>query len=90
MVRGTVRDYGAKKREKTCCEVDHLIPRDLGGADDPLNLWPQPWKQARMKDEVEIWLNKQVCAGKISLENAHEQIRTNWMNLYREKKGLSP
>lgn len=25
------------------CEVDHLISRELGGADDVRNLWPQPY-----------------------------------------------
>jgi hypothetical protein len=25
------------------CEIDHLVSRELGGADDVLNLWPQPY-----------------------------------------------
>jgi hypothetical protein len=25
-----------------CCEVDHLIPLELGGSNDLKNLWPQP------------------------------------------------
>src|SRR5689334_15822280 len=25
------------------CEIDHLISRELGGADDVNNLWPQPY-----------------------------------------------
>src|SRR6266568_858009 len=27
-----------------CCEVDHLIPLELGGADTKANLWPQPYE----------------------------------------------
>jgi hypothetical protein len=29
--------------DRAAYEVDHKIPRSLGGADDVLNLWPQPW-----------------------------------------------
>jgi hypothetical protein len=32
--------YRAKKSAKVSCEVDHLVSRDVGGADDPSNLWP--------------------------------------------------
>ena len=41
--------YHAKKVDKKCCEVDHLISRDVGGGDDPKNLWPQPWTEARSR-----------------------------------------
>lgn len=74
MKRQVYEDYGVKKVERVCCEVDHLIPRDLGGADDIANLWPQPWTQAHMKDEVEVWLNKEVCAGRKSLQDAQERV----------------
>ena len=45
--------YKAKRRDKIGCEIDHLISRDVGGADDPMNLWPQPWAEAHLKDHVE-------------------------------------
>jgi hypothetical protein len=39
------------------CEIDHLISRELGGADEVANLWPQsyggqPWN-AVLKDKLE-------------------------------------
>jgi hypothetical protein len=31
-----------RTRGPDCCEVDHLIPLELGGSNDMKNLWPQP------------------------------------------------
>lgn len=76
IARTSIRGNGA------CCEFDHLIPRELGGADDVRNLWPQPWAEARMKDRLENALHRRVCAGTISLRDAQSAIRTNWPNAY--------
>lgn len=64
------------------CEIDHLIPRELGGADDVKNLWPepygtQPWNAIR-KDMLENKLHDEVCAGNISLIDAQRQIKTDY------------
>lgn len=65
-------------------EEDHFIPLCLGGnPTDPNNLWPQPWPQAHQKDEVEVWLKNDVCAGKMSLDAAREAIRTDWTAVYK-------
>ena len=57
-------------------EWDHLIPRELGGADATDNLWPQAWTQARrLKDPAENRLHRQVCVGTLSLAAAQEQMR---------------
>src|ERR1700694_3513431 len=46
-------------------QEDHLIPLELGGhATSPLNLWPQPWAQAPLKDRAEYGYNRAVCAGR--------------------------
>jgi hypothetical protein len=72
------------------CEIDHLISRELGGADDVANLWPQsysgPWN-AHMKDRVENRLHKEVCAGTISLKTAQHDISTDWTVPYRKYFG---
>ncbi len=34
--------YGATPKPGVCCEVDHLIPLELGGSNDNSNLWPEP------------------------------------------------
>jgi len=61
-------------------EEDHDIPLEVGGnPTNLLNLWPQPIREARMKDKLENALNKAVCGGKMTLHDAQECIRgTNW------------
>lgn len=60
---------------KRTCEIDHLISRELGGADVMENLWPQayvtsPWK-AVLKDKLENQLHKEMCAGVCKVEFRH-------------------
>jgi len=66
-------------------EIDHFIPLELGGSNDPENLWPQsyviPWG-AHVKDALENKLHRMVCAGQISLTNAQAAIKTNWLQAY--------
>lgn len=64
-------------------EIDHLIPRELGGADTVKNLWPQPIKEARKKDVLENFLHRAVCGGAMTLEQAQESIREDWTQAYR-------
>lgn len=69
------------------CEVDHLISRELGGADDVRNLWPEPYGgpwNASMKDRLENKLHKLVCTGKLPLSQAQREIATNWIKAYQE------
>ena len=73
------------------CEIDHLISRELGGADDEANLWPEPygtepWNAAR-KDRVENRLHKELCAGNISLSAAQLEIKTDWRVPYKRYFG---
>lgn len=68
------------------CEIDHLISRELGGADDVKNLWPQsygskPWN-ANLKDRLENHLHHEVCAGKITLRQARSIIVSDWRKAY--------
>ncbi|MBD9362326.1 HNH endonuclease [Methylomonas sp. EbB] len=73
------------------CEIDHLISRELGGADDVNNLWPQayggtPWN-AHLKDKLENRLNKEVCAGRLSLKTARQMLVNDWRNAYVQYYG---
>jgi hypothetical protein len=52
MKRKVFARYGLKgNTDRACkrdahgrrCEIDHSISRELGGADDVDNLWPQPY-----------------------------------------------
>lgn len=78
-------------RHKRRCEIDHLISRELGGADDERNLWPQPygslpWNAVR-KDRVENRLHVEVCAGTITLEQAQKEIAEDYRVPYRRYFG---
>jgi 5-methylcytosine-specific restriction endonuclease McrA len=71
------------------CEIDHLISRELGGDDTLDNLWPQPYTQhpgAHEKDWLENELHKEVCAGKITLADAQQEIKVDWYAAYSKRK----
>ncbi len=57
--------------------IDHLIPRELAGADDVANLWPQTIVAAHVKDRTENALHRAVCAPSptITLRAAQQQMR---------------
>lgn len=73
------------------CEIDHLISRELGGADDVKNLWPEPYGStpwnASLKDRVENRLHKEVCAGHLSLQKARAAIKSDWRVPYKKYFG---
>lgn len=84
--------YGLNKHcyGRLAYEIDHLISRELGGDDDVRNLWPQPYFEhpgAHEKDAVENWLHKQVCSGKMDLNEAQNRIKTDWYQIYLTMKG---
>lgn len=63
-------------------ELDHIVPLTLGGAPRSTdNLQLQPWDGragAKVKDKLEVRLNKLVCAGKLPLSEAQACIYTDW------------
>jgi hypothetical protein len=81
---------------KRGCEVDHLIPLEVGGKTDIRNLWPQPYGtkpwSAGVKDRLENALHKLVCAGTITLKQAQKEIATDWIASYQKHctKGACP
>ncbi len=82
MKRHVAAAYGVPWIDRICCEFDHLIPRSLGGADNILNLWPQPWPEAKQKDHLEIVLGQLVCAKRLSLKEAQHMIVKDWHSAY--------
>jgi hypothetical protein len=44
-------------------ELDHLVPLELGGANDAANLWPEVGPVPNPKDSVEEALGRAVCDG---------------------------
>lgn len=75
MKRHVFRTYGIPWSRHAEFEVDHLVPRELGGADWVQNLWPQPRAEARMKDHEENRFHRDVCAGTVTLEVAQQHFR---------------
>jgi hypothetical protein len=70
--------------------VDHLVPVKLGGTNSIENLWPQPlsgeWGWHR-KNTLEHRLRKLVCGGSLRLEQAQQEIATDWISAYRKYVG---
>lgn len=77
---------------KSLYEVDHLISREIGGADAVENLWPESYFgdcNAHDKDEVENALHREVCANpsEAALKHAQQSIATNWIAEYEKRYG---
>ena len=60
-------------------ELDHLVPLELGGANDARNLWVEAGPIPNPKDAVEDALNTAVCDGKVKLRAAQAAIARNWL-----------
>lgn len=82
---GLAAPVGNDGRDQVC-ELDHLVPLELGGADGLGNIWPQCGPDAttlknryfKRKDLVENYLASSVKAGTMSLEEAQRGIAADW------------
>ena len=81
-------------------EIDHLISRELGGADDVANLWPECYEPVRKdkaqqadgankKDRLEDKLGELVCnpPDPELLKEYQAAIANDWLDLYRQFYG---
>jgi hypothetical protein len=60
-------------------ELDHLIALGLGGhPTSSNNLWLQSWPDAATKDRDELRLHREVCAGRMTLEQAQHDMLATW------------
>ena len=90
MKKSVYTAYGVKPRKGICrggCEVDHLVPLELGGLDDTRNLWPQPSAPKpgfHEKDKLENYLHREVCAGRLLLPEAQKALMTDWYEAYKK------
>jgi hypothetical protein len=72
--------------ENQVCELDHLVPLELGGADGLGNIWPQcgpddvtlNQRYFKQKDHVENYLAEEVRAGRMPLVEAQRGIAKDW------------
>lgn len=87
----TYKWYGLQKPhvnsgQNQICELDHLVPLELGGADGLGNIWPECGPDAvtlnnryfKIKDHVENYLSDEVKAGRMSLDVAQQGIASDW------------
>ena len=76
------------------CELDHLVPLELGGSNSARNLWPQSYDgpmSAHAKDKLENRLHQMVCTGSMTLEDAQQAIATDWIAAHRRYvQGVTP
>ncbi|MGN6799802.1 MAG: HNH endonuclease signature motif containing protein [Gaiellaceae bacterium] len=89
--------YGLKPRSYgSTLEIDHIISLELGGSNDPRNLYPERATFAdgapgfHVKDKLENVVHRAVCGGSISLRAAQRQIAGNWELLYQQVMGVEP
>jgi hypothetical protein len=76
------RNYG----DSQVCELDHLVPLELGGADGLGNIWPECGPSAvalderyfKIKDRVENYLADEVKSSRMPLAAAQRGIATDW------------
>jgi hypothetical protein len=74
-------------------EIDHIVSLELGGSNDPANLFPEradAHPGYRVKDKLENRLHDLVCAGEITLRDARRRISSNWQKLYQKVFGVTP
>jgi hypothetical protein len=97
----TYKWYGAKHPrhntgETQVCELDHLIPLYLGGADTLENILPQCGPNGvdlddryfKEKDKVEFYLGQQVREGKMDLDKAQKGIAEDWTQFLSAAEGF--
>ena len=82
-------NYKMKGNDRSVCsegyEIDHLISLELGGSNNIKNLWPQSYcgdNNAHKKDKLENELHRQICLGKISIQDAQQCISSDWEMCY--------
>ena len=73
-------------------KIDHLIPLELGGADTIDNLWPQslrarPYGSDRKELLTEVLLRR-IAKREMTLEEAQDQIRRDWIDAFIDHLGM--
>jgi hypothetical protein len=86
--RAVFQAYGMDEKVRRAYQVDYLINPQLGGNDDPENLWPEPYHatvwNATAKDALETKLHGMVCSGQIDLADAQKDLATDWIAAYKK------
>lgn len=75
--------------------IDHLISVPLGGSNDIANLWvaPQGFEGDpgfRLKQQLVVALQQQICFGPMPLIQAQQMLATNWVAAYQRYVEAQP
>lgn len=92
MERNVFARYRLPWSRRAQFKIDHLIPLELGGADSIDNLWPQslrtkPYGAGRKELLTEV-LQSRIAKRQITLAQAQEQIRTDWIDAFIDHLGM--
>jgi hypothetical protein len=92
MERKVFARYGIPWTRRAEFKIDHLVPIELGGADDMDNLWPQslnvrPYNAGR-KEQLTQRLLALIAEGRMSLAQAQEEIRQDWISAFVNHLGM--
>lgn len=92
MERKVFARYGIPWTRRLEFKIDHLIPTELGGADDIDNLWPQSLNvrpyNTRRKEQLTQRFLALVAEGRMSLAQAQEEIRQDWISAFVNHLGM--
>lgn len=83
--RFVLSEYGIAISDEHNYGLDYLVPLQLGGADTQTNLWPAPLSGAlgyHEKEQLNYRLRTHVCQGDIPLDQAQQQMISDWSVLY--------
>lgn len=78
--------YGIDFTRKKEFETDHLRPVETGGSNDIENLWPEPWREARLKDKLENLAHKCICMNFTKFSEVERRFSENWYQFYLDTK----
>lgn len=88
MKQSLLRDTSVSDKNPTHYQLDHIIPLELGGTNDPENIRLMPKNEfapggfgASTKDKVENQTAKLVREGHMSLPDAQKQMANDWVGL---------
>ena len=92
MEQKVLRRYHIPWERRAEFKLDHLIPPELGGADTIDNLWPQkfsarPYGTERKELLTKVLLEK-IRLGKMTLAQAQEEIRRDWIDAFIDHIGM--
>jgi hypothetical protein len=78
--------YRIPPDRRSAYTIDHLIPKELGGADAVENLWPQrlngrPYNPHR-KELLARKLMQLISNGQMTLAQAQQEIREDWISAF--------